>query len=251
MAEFVKGYLINPFLFLFLISFGLIIFRRAQRWSLILVVSLFYMVSAPITYTIAMKAWNISDTKDFSSPYDIAVVLTGMVDFHWYRSGKIKFPTVEYVALNGNRDRIFAGIHFLKSGFVKQLYFGELSVGSLSETEVVRDFVLSQGIEKNQFIIFGPITNTRDEAVGVRTYLASSPPERILLITNEIHMRRALDAFHKEGLYPDTFSVKRYNQNIKWQAFLPSPGGARAFHKEGLRSTGSTMPARPRINGEY
>ena len=113
MAEFVKGYLINPFLFLFLISFGLIIFRRAQRWSLILVVSLFYMVSAPITYTIAMKAWNISDTKDFSSPYDIAVVLTGMVDFHWYRSGKIKFPTVEYVALNGNRDRIFAGIHFL------------------------------------------------------------------------------------------------------------------------------------------
>ena len=38
-------------------------------------------------------------------------------------------------------------------------------------------------------------------------------------------MRRALDAFHKEGLYPDTFSVKRYNQNINWQAFLPSPGG--------------------------
>ena len=214
---------------MFLLSVGLIFFRRAQRWSLVLVVSLFFVSSVPITYNLAMRAWNVSDTKDFSTSYDIAVVLTGVIDFKWYSSGKFRFPGVEYVVFNGNKDRVFAGIHLLKADLVEQLYFGELSFRSISETEVVREFLLSQGIEDDRFVIFGPITNTRDEAAGVRAKLGASHSERILLITSEIHMRRALDAFHKQGLYPDTYSVKRYAKNINWEVFLPSPGGARAI----------------------
>ena len=228
MAEIVKDYLINPFLYVFAFSLALLFFRRLHKWSLLLVIVFFYIITTPLTYHLVLRAWHVPDTKDFSSPYDIAVVSTGVVDHEWYRFESSEYHGVEYVALNGNKERIFSGIHLLKSNMVKQLYIGNSSIGTFSETEVVRDFVFSQGVNHDRFMTFGEVSSTRDEAARFRSYVADHPPKRFLLITSEIHMRRAVDAFHKQGLYPDTYSVNRTSKSIKWKTFLPSPGGARA-----------------------
>ena len=228
MAEVVKDYLINPFLYVVAFSFAILFFRRLHKWALILVIVFFCIISTPLTYNLVLRVWHVPDTKDFSSPYDIAVVSSGVVDHEWYRFERSEYPGVEYVALNGNKERIFAGIHLLQSNMVKQLYFGNSSIGTFSETEVVRDFVFSQGVNNDRFITFGEVSSSRDEAARFRSYVAGHPQKRFLLITSEIHMRRAVDAFHKQGLYPDTYSVNRTSKRIMWKTLLPSPGGAKA-----------------------
>ncbi len=224
----IKEYFINPFIYAFALSFIFLLFRRVHKKSLILIIVFFYLISTPLTYNLVNRVWNIEDSKDFSIPYEIAVVSSGVVDHTWYRSKRAQYPGVEYVALNQNKERIFAGIHLLQSQMVKQLYFGDLSVGSFSETEVVRNVVLSQGVESERFVVYGEVNSSRDEAEKFQSYFTGVPPKRFLLITSEIHMRRALDAFHKQGLYPDTFSVNRISPKIKLKTFLPSHGGARA-----------------------
>jgi len=224
----VKEYFINPFIYVFAFSLVFLFFRRVHKKSLILIIVFFYLISTPLTYNLIVRAWNIEDTKEFTSPYEIAVVSSGVVDHNWYRLKRSQYPGVEYVALNQNKERLFAGIHLLQSQMVKQLYFGDLSVGTFSETEVVRNVVLSQGIEGDRFVVFGEVNSSRDEAEKFRSYFSGVSPKRFLLITSAIHMRRALDAFHKQGLYPDTYSVNRTSKKITLKTFLPSHGGARA-----------------------
>ncbi len=223
----VKEYFINPFIYAFAISFIFLFFRNTHKKNLILIIGFFYLISSPLTYNLINRTWSIEDTKDFSSPYEIAVVSSGVVNHTWYRSTNRKYPGIEYVALNQNKERIFSGIHFLQSQMVKQVYFGDLSVGSFSETEVVRNLVISQGIESDRFVVYGQVNSSRDEAEKFRAYFSDAPPKRFLLITSEIHMRRALDAFHKQGLYPDTYSVNRTSRKVSLKTFLPSHGGAR------------------------
>ena len=228
MAEIVKDYLINPFLYVVAFSFAILFFRRLHKWTLILFIVFFYIMTTPLTYHLVLQAWHVPDTKDFSSPYNIAVVSSGVVDHEWYRFERSEYPGVEYVALNGNKERIFAGINLLKSNMVKKLFFGNFFIGTFSETEVVREFVFSQGVNNDRFITFGEVSSSRDEAARIFSYFAGHPPKRLLLITSEVHMRRAVAAFHKQGLYPDTYSVNRISERIKFKTLLPSPGGARA-----------------------
>ncbi len=63
------------------------------------------------------------------------------------------------------------------------------------------------------------------EAKGVKAYIEENPLDKLLLVTSEMHMRRALAMFHKQGIFPDTYSVNRQTSSFNWQMYIPSVGG--------------------------
>ena len=117
----------------------------------------------------------------------------------------------------------------MKLDLADQMFYGSLSDDSFGETQVVKRFVLHQGISEDRFIFYGDmIKSTRDEAASFRRIIEDSGPKRLLLITSEFHMRRAVDSFLRQGINVDTFSVDRYNQSLNWEELIPSVAGISA-----------------------
>ncbi|GJL54480.1 MAG: hypothetical protein NPIRA02_16120 [Nitrospirales bacterium] len=222
--------LASPLLIFFLILLGMSIVRRKSRGSVVIVLFLFYLVSTPIVYKLALQLWSVPDTLSTVRPYHSVAVLSGITNPNWYGALSNNYPGIEYFSLNQNRERIIAGVYFLKSGIAQSLLYGNLSIGSYSETEVVSQFVRSQGVGKEQFVIVGTVKNTWDEASRVKTYLKKNGRVRLLLITSEMHMRRALLAFQHQKLQPDTYSVGRHDLRFVWEDFVPGTGGVKANH---------------------
>jgi len=61
----------------------------------------------------------------------------------------------------------------------------------------------------------------------VKEFLEENKYKNVILITSEMHMRRALAMFNKVGIFPDSYSVDRTNFEINWKDFIPTGGGAR------------------------
>jgi uncharacterized SAM-binding protein YcdF (DUF218 family) len=138
----------------------------------------------------------------------------------------------DFFASNEATDRILAGIHFVKSGHAKLLLVGRwvpesLKYGShvtYDEGMYARNLALQMGLKDKQILIYGRIERTLNEAEGVKKYFGNHRPGRLLLVTSEIHMRRALALFHKQGLYPDAFSVNK-EKGITYESFVPGGEG--------------------------
>ena len=58
----------------------------------------------------------------------------------------------------------------MKSGQAQKLFFGDLSVGDFNETEMVRKFVLSQGVPSDKFVVTWHSDQTGNEDVYARLF---------------------------------------------------------------------------------
>ncbi len=61
----------------------------------------------------------------------------------------------------------------------------------------------------------------------MKEFLEENKYKNVILITSEMHMRRALAMFNKVGIFPDSYSVDRTNFEINWKDFIPTDGGVR------------------------
>ena len=91
--------------------------------------------------------------------------------------------------------------------------------------KLVKDFAIDNGLKPGQIVVYGDITNTYDEAKNVKAFGVKNPLEKLLLVTSELHMRRALALFKGQGLSPDAYSVNRDSRRPNWGYFIPSPHG--------------------------
>jgi len=89
---------------------------------------------------------------------------------------------------------------------------------------LMRDFLVTHGVEAAAIQVEGASRSTRENAVNVTRLLAGTPGRKVLL-TSDYHMFRARRAFEKAGLhvitepYPDV--LKRYNSaESRWGAFV-------------------------------
>ena len=91
---------------------------------------------------------------------------------------------------------------------------------------VMRDMLIQRGVPAAQVLVETESRNTHDEAVIVRTMLKSLAADRVILVTSDLHMRRAQGAFRAEGI--ETIpAIARTPQlrpawNLRW---LPSDAG--------------------------
>lgn len=137
------------------------------------------------------------------SHYDVAIVLTGMVDLRRSRPGQIAF--------NAHVERILEGIRLVKQGVADKLLIvggsGSLALPDASEARLLRPFVLDCGLRDDQVLTEETSRNTYENAVNAAALLRAGPYRDLVLITSALHMPRSIAVFHKQGLTPDTYAV--------------------------------------------
>jgi uncharacterized SAM-binding protein YcdF (DUF218 family) len=222
----VAKFLIDP---LFYVSAGivLLIFFKKHRLKIALSLGIyFYLTSITFTGQAFSKLWKVEDTFNPDITYDIVVVTTGVIDPRWYINRReLPYVPGDFFAAIDDSDRILAGIYFVKSGHAKILLFGEWINDIFNgEAGVVKKFASEMKLKDNQVRIYGQVERTLDEAKGVKLYVEKHPVKKLLLVTSQRHMRRALAMFRKQGLNPDVFSAPK-EAPITIESFFPDVDG--------------------------
>jgi len=221
----IAKFLINPLLYV-LGGLILLMFLKKHRLKLTLLLGIyFYFISVTFTGQVFSMLWKANDTFNPDITYDAVVVTVGVSDPRWYINRKnLSYIPDNFFSTVEDSDRIFAGIHFIKSGHAKLLLFGEWIHDSYNEVEVVKKLASGMGLKENQIHIYGRVERTLNETEAVKLYVKKHPIKKILLVTSQRHMRRALAMFKKQGSNPDVFSANKEGP-ITWESFVPGVDG--------------------------
>lgn len=92
-------------------------------------------------------------------------------------------------------------------------------------SELMRDFITAYGVPSNAIQIETLSANTHENALNARKALGPEPQGRLVLLTSDYHMFRAMRLFRKAGLnvtpYPIPDVLKRsVRWRSRWPAFL-------------------------------
>ena len=215
-------FLLDPLILIFGLFLWYLITAKKINPIVNYIILFFYLVSIPITGELFHNVWKIKDTYKSDKLYDGVIVLAGALETSWYlddiSQNKFIYNAKDYFHFNYASERLYAGIHFVKSGLAKKVFhsnyiakiFYNNKSFSLNNSVLVKKFAIQNGIDDSNFIIFGePVKNTYDEGVEFKKYLKGSNENDILLITSEVHMRRASRLFENQGLFLDRYSVNR------------------------------------------
>ncbi len=231
MQDIVK-FFINPLLPAFLFLFILLLKKQPGRRHIVLLCLYLYAVSIPLGTKLVAGSWALDDTFNPDKTYDAVIVLTGMADASWYLQRKNDvFPLNCYYRFGNNVERIITAAELLQGGHAQKIFFGDLREQGFSEADLVVDFLEKQGIAPEQVVVYGEICNTYDEAVKFNQCVIKEGLQRFLLVTSQMHMRRAAAAFNKQNLYPDILSVSKGSETIGWHDFIPGKNGLSATQK--------------------
>ena len=143
------------------------------------------------------------------------VVLSGMLQHVQGSKGLIP-------EWGGAVDRLFGGIELMEANKAPRLV---LTRGLLpwqgairAEGEILREIAIAAGVPAERIVLTPPAMNTADEAVGVRSLLASDAGP-VILVTSAFHMSRAKALFEQQGLsvieYPVDFRVDETGEGPK------------------------------------
>jgi uncharacterized SAM-binding protein YcdF (DUF218 family) len=201
------NWLVYPVSLLFVGLLVILVFYRHHyaRWGLACLLLLFYSLSTPII-VLPLVRWLEGPRpgpEALRLHYDVAIVLTGMVNLRGSRAGHIEF--------NESVERILEGISLVKRGTADKLFIvggsGNPFDRSASEARVLRTFALEFGLHDAQVLTEEFSRNTYENAVKAAEIVRAAPYQDLVLITTAMHMRRAAAAFHKQGLFPDLYPV--------------------------------------------
>jgi uncharacterized SAM-binding protein YcdF (DUF218 family) len=216
-------FLVYPLPLGFFLLVGVLVFYR-QRWArrvLLVVVVGCYGASIPYTADRLMGWLELPRTPPemLRPPYDAVVVLSGMLHLSVSRGGHIEF--------NQAVDRILTGIAFVQQGLGKTLLLsggsGDLFQQQTSEAALLQTFALQHGLTADQVLVEATSRNTYENAVYTARLLQAHHVRQTVLITSAVHMRRAVAAFHKQGIFPDIYPVDyQATDTITPFSFLPS-----------------------------
>lgn len=215
--------LIYPLPLLLLALLGILVWyhRKWARSALLVVIIGLYSLSVPFTTNYLMYQLEVSrpSLDKLQQKYDVVIVLSGMVNLWLSKEDRIEFTE--------SVDRILAGISLIKQGIGDKLLIsggsGSLFDQSFSEAEVLKKFAMEFGLSADQILVEGTSRNTYENAVNSARLIKSHDYQHVLLITSAFHIPRALAAFHKQGIFPDTYPVDFYaTDRITPFSFIPS-----------------------------
>ena len=179
--------------------------QRGMRRLLAAVILLLYGMSAPVV-VLSLVRWLEGPpiTEETLRPhYDVAIVLTGMVDLRRSRPG--------HVAFNEHVERILEGMRLVKQGVADKLLIvggnGHLLQRDGSEAGALRLFVVEFGLREEQVLTEEVSRNTYENAVKATEIIRAGDYKQLVLITSALHMARSAATFAKQGLTPDRYPV--------------------------------------------
>lgn len=196
--------------------------RRWGRRLLALLLLSLYGLSTPML-VLPLIGWLEGPPPGLQPPrphYDVAIVLTGMVDLRRSRPGQLAF--------NAHIERLLEGMRLVKQGVADTLLIvggsGNLMLPDASEARLLRPFVREFGLRDDQVLTEETSRNTYENAVNAAALLRAGSYRDLVLITSALHMPRSVAVFHKQGLTPDVYPVdfQRLDGPLGPLAWLPS-----------------------------
>ena len=210
-----------PVLFFGLIAVLVFYRRRYTRRILLALIVFFYSISIPFTSNLLLGWIKLPQAEQakLRPPYDVVVVLSGMVNLKLSREGYIEYSDAV--------DRILAGISLVRQGKAEKLLIsggtGSLLDQSIKEADLLKRQALELGLDPGRIIIERDSRNTHENALYSARIIRGRGYRRILLVTSAFHMRRALACFRKQGISPDVLPVDyRSSSGISVFSFYPS-----------------------------
>ena len=217
----IAKFFINPLIYIF-IAFALILLTSSLRLKIkFYVILILYLISIESTSNILLNIWSLKDNKK-DIKYDSIVVLAGGIDFKWHIkkqvSNDLNINYKRYFKFNGAEERIFTAIEIVRGGGADNILYSNWipslrlddQLYDFNSSRKMKEFSNMMGLQKREFIIYGnKIKRTIDEVRELKLYLKSNPTEKILLITSQSHMRRAISLFRKENIFLDYYSVSK------------------------------------------
>lgn len=85
---------------------------------------------------------------------------------------------------------------------------------------VMRDDLVTLGVPAERILIEYESTNTRDEAVIIRPILTKLGISRVILVTSELHMRRAVGVFRAAGIEAIPARVRGLFDTMPWYRWI-------------------------------
>jgi len=156
------------------------------------------------------------------SNYDAIVVLSGMTH--------LSISTENQIEFSGAADRILKAVELFKQGKADSLILsggsGALFGDSLSESQLLKNFVIMMGVPSERVHVEANSQNTYQNAVESAKIIKKLGFTKILLVTSAFHMFRAHGCFNKVGIDVDLFPVDYIAQREvqDFRDFLPSSG---------------------------
>ncbi len=229
-------FLINPLVWIVvLLGFGL--FFKKEKWrkrSLQLCLAVLLFFSNSWISSRVVKAWETPPllVADMSETYDLGVVLSGYMKLGYDLPNEASlFPFAS------GSNRLHHAVQLYRLGKVKQLLLsggsGNVFGEKISESTVVKQYLLSIGIPESDIIVEADSRNTHENALFTAKLLKEikHPYQNILLITSADHMPRANKCFINEGLsvtpFPVDTSSKPSDFNLDY--LLPSLGALQTW----------------------
>ena len=219
----IAKFLTNPLLYIWI---GLLVSLYKSRGSLrrlIILNIMFYCLSIGFTGSTLKSLWKVKNRYNENIIYDAAIILTGVIS---PGDSRLEGDTDYNFRVYSTSNRLITGIALVKSGHAKTLLFANCLVADYAEGPVIRKFAQYQGLKDNEIRMYGDIWSTLDEAKAAKIFLEENKYKNVILVTSEIHMRRALALFNSAGIFPDSYSENKRSYEVDWNDFIPTVGGA-------------------------
>ena len=159
-----------------------------------------------------------SNTFRPDPPYDVVVVLGGMVDLMAMRRS-------HEIELTEAVDRISRAAILLRTGQARTVLlsggFIDPLPGEPSEATWLAGWLRDQGIPAEEIVVEERSRNTRENAVESAAVIAAHGWKRVLLLTSAWHAPRALGCFRAVGLTPDLLAVDHRSGSHEGGSWLP------------------------------
>jgi len=96
-------------------------------------------------------------------------------------------------------SRLLRALELIGEGWAPRLILSELPKPYPRYRDTAAKLIESLGLEA-EIIVVGPVRNTHDEAVAVSNVVRTRAFDRIIVVTSQIHTRRAAAALEAEGV---------------------------------------------------
>ena len=152
---------------------------KSKKCKILLALGAVIFLSVVIALSIAVNIWNYGKT-DEKAPSDVAIVLGAAV---W--DGEVS-PVY--------RERINHAISLYEDGFVDYIILtGGFGEGSYkSDSQVAKEYALSQGIPEERLLIEEKSTITEENLEFSKEVMEENDLETAIIVSDPLHMKRAM-----------------------------------------------------------
>lgn len=210
LQKIIGAFLVTPGLFILLLIVGSFFFKKA-RWFLLALAVTAYLFSSYVGEFLFL--WSLEKNLDVPAtlPNDaVIVVLGGGVERNTKAGDNLSDATLR---------RLLTGVQIYQKTKMPILVTGGSLTGLRPEALIMKDYLVSLGVPEEKITVEDRSRNTYENAFFTREKIGDVP---IILVTDSIHMRRAVSTFKSFFQSVTPYPAGFYFGDPEFVDFLPN-----------------------------